>query len=75
MLQGKALASGPWGDPSNRPETLLYHPPGSVLLLPCLHTSLFPGFTEDPGIWSGTAGNHPFWIPAALLPCESVARG
>ncbi|KAK2500848.1 hypothetical protein MC885_001299 [Smutsia gigantea] len=25
---------------------------------------------EDPGIWSCSAGSHPFWIPAALLPCE-----
>ena len=71
---GGSFSSGPQSDPSNRPETLLHHPPGSILLLSCLCASFFPGFTEDPSIWSGTAGSHPFRIPAALLPCEFVAR-
>ena len=51
-----------------------HHRPASVLPLPCLYASLFPGFTEDPSLWSCPAGDHPFWIPASLLPCEFVAR-
>lgn len=73
ILQGEASAQGH----RVTPKTGLRFSPTIVQALPShcpAHMPLFPGFTEDPGLGSCPAGSHPFWNPAALLPCEFVAR-
>lgn len=72
MLQGETLAQGHSMTPKTglRPSCTIVQ----ALSFHCPAYTPLSGFTEDPGIWSCPAGNHPFWIPAAVLPCEFVAR-